>query len=848
MFATPPAPQRPVASQNRRTLALGCILSLTSVAHALANPRQESRGVSPARFVENLGQWPANVRFAADVGGVVARAECEGLGFHAVDPAGNGAYVRFVFNGGAAHPEPRGVDPLPGVHHYYFGNDPSQWRTNARAYARVEYEDLYPGVDLVLRSEGASPKYDLVFEPGVDVSVVRARWVGLDQVTASGRGLLLGVGGVAIHELPVVAWQTAGDGRRVPADVVWVAGDSGTVSLHATSLDPTLPLVVDPEVVWGTYLGSSSAAGSGDRSTKVRIAPSGHVYVLGNTTEFGFPTTPGAFFFQPNPTGGDRWVTVAKLDPSDGSAVYSALLGGSYVQRERNLSIDLQGRVLVIGETRSADFPTTPQAYDRVLDGEVAAFVFRLSGDGASLDFSTLLECGPLGGAYGTACHANEDGSSLVTGGFIGTPPFPSTMPPIGTVPQNSAVANSFVTLLDHTGSAILWSRLIGNGAGVAELGVARTGEVNLVGTVRSPAFPTTPGSVQPVKPHPTNAVIFALQLSRGAQQLHWSSFLGSPYPSEFTSATDLSIDDFGCLTLGFTTNSRTFPTTPGTVQPTAPPGSSSFGGGGVVRLAPDGSRLVYSTFLTSGGGGLGAASIDSSGVVTLIGGIGAYFPATPGSYDETFGPGSELQLARMDPHGRKLLHLRHFGGPYPKGISLTALDPGRAVVAAGVVQYPGGIPTTPGAFQPDYAGGASDSFIVMLDLQVAGVIPSGDGTPACHGPIVTEAWRNPVSGAADFGLYCSGAPELARGALLIGRPSSVPTTFGGATLHIDRLAGFRALRVTSDEYGYLETQLPVPALPPGTAFTAQYVFQNNTACPGSTRFSSSNALRLVVQ
>jgi hypothetical protein len=135
-----------------------------------------------------------------------------------------------------------------------------------------------------------------------------------------------------------------------------------------------------------------------------------------------------------------------------------------------------------------------------------------------------------------------------------------------------------------------------------------------------------------------------------------------------------------------------------------------------------------------------------------------------------------------------------------------------------------------------------------MLDLQVGGVTPIGEGTPACHGPIVTEAWRNPVSGADDFGLYCSGAPEHARGALLIGRASSAPATFGGATLHVDRLAGFRTLRVASDEYGYLETRLPVPALPPGTSFAVQYVFQNNAACPGSTRFSSSNALRLVVQ
>ncbi|MEQ1729142.1 MAG: hypothetical protein ABL982_12260 [Vicinamibacterales bacterium] len=803
-----------------------------------------------ARFIENLGQWPAEVRFAADIGGVIARAECDGLGFHAVEADGRGAYVRFLFEGDSARPEPRGLELLPGAHHYYFGNDPSRWRTNARAFSHVEYVGIYPGVDLILRAEGSSAKYDLVFAPGADTGVVRARWVGQDNAQPSGLGLLLSIGSAAIHELPVVAWQVREDGSHQPIDAGWQVEASGELTLRVDARDPSLRLVIDPEVVWGTYLGSSSTAGTGEFSTKVRVADNGDVCVLGFTREYGFPITPGAFAFQP---GGVRWTTVSKFRGSDGTAIYSALLGGSTNQVELGLSVDVYGRALVTGSTTSADFPTTPQSFDGILDTWESAFAFRLSSDGSALDFSTFLEGSLLGATNGTACHANRDGTSLIAGGFNGGPGFPSTLPSIGHVPSDAAefgdFYGSFVAMLDPTGSSITWSRLLGDKAGVLELALSPSGEINLAGTVRSPAFPTTTGVVQPIKPHATNAILFVMQLSPNAQDVRWSSFLGSDYGNEYSFPAALSVDDFGVLTFLFATNSITFPTTPGTLEPVAPGQQGGFYGGGVARFAPDGSELICSTFLSSGNGAdLGAPSIDRSGVITLAGSAYDFFPATPGSGDEQYGPGGEFQIARLDPYGRRLLHLRHFGGPAPKLVYSTAVHPSRMISLVGTVQSPGGMPTTPGAFQPNYAGGVLDAFVMTLDLHVDGVTPIGDGTPACHGPIVTEAWRSPASGASDFGLYCSGAPENARGALLIGRAASTPTMFGGATVHVDRASGFRARRVRSDQYGYLEMELPVPLLTPGATFTAQFLFQNHGACQEGTRYSSSNAVQIVVQ
>jgi len=802
-----------------------------------------------ARFIENLGQWPESIRFAADIAGVVARAECEGLGFHAVNAEGRGAYVRLIFEGAARRPDPRGVDVLPGVYHYYIGNDASRWRTNVRAFRSVEYKDIYPGVDLVLRAEGASPKYDLILAPGVDPAVVRARWIGAEATLTTGMSLTLAIGSAAVHELPVVAWQTNSNGSRIPVEASWVVGESGVLSLHTSGIDARLPVTIDPEIVWGTYVGATTPGGGSEGTAHLTTGAGDSTFVAGTTTVQSFPTTPGAFVYQPS---GGRLTTVTRLRNSDGSAIYAAVLGGSYAGTVRDISTDALGRALVTGDTEAADFPTTQQAFDPILNTFRAAYLFRLSNDGAVLEFSTFLETAPPNGATsGNSCHADVDGTSIVGGGFSGSPDFPTTLPPIGNVPpagpQFQGFFGAFVARLDATGSNLVWSRLIGDKSWVWQLAVTKAGNIDLLGNVVWPSLPTTPGVFQPVKPNATNTNLFAMQISRDGRDVNWSTFLGSADHADNSFPTSLTLDDFDVLTFDFTTRSRTFPTTPDAFLPGPIVSPGSYYGGGIVRLAADGTHLVGSTYTSLGAGGIGAPSVDRSGVVSVTGQSGS-FAATVGAVDVTVGPGSEIELGRFDPHLRRLVHLRYFGGPVAKYATSTTTQAGRAVTVGGVVQAFGGMSTTPVSFQPSYPGAVTSGFAITVNLIVAGVTPIGEGTPACHGSIVTEGLRSPASGAADFGLYCSGAPENARGALFIGRASTTPTTFGGAALHIDRAAGFRALRVHTDEFGYLETALPIPALPPGTTFAAQYVFQNHAACQGAGAYSSSNALRLVIQ
>jgi hypothetical protein len=67
-------------------------------------------------------------------------------------------------------PQVAGLEELPGKAHYFIGNDPHKWRTNAPTYARVKYANVYPGVDLVYYGNQGRLEYDFVVQPGADPS------------------------------------------------------------------------------------------------------------------------------------------------------------------------------------------------------------------------------------------------------------------------------------------------------------------------------------------------------------------------------------------------------------------------------------------------------------------------------------------------------------------------------------------------------------------------------------------------------------------------------------------------------------------------------------------------------
>jgi photosystem II stability/assembly factor-like uncharacterized protein len=190
---------------------------------------------------------------------------------------------------------------------------------------------------------------------------------------------------------------------------------AGAVDAFVMKIDPSF------HVVYSTYLGGKY----NDVGLAIATDAWGNAYVTGRTESSDFPATPGAFqttapgrFNGASNTYPNTFVT--KLDPS-GNMVYSTFLSGDGGSIGWSIAVDALGQAHIAGETGSQNFPiagnalqSTPGYTGRSGIVNTDAFLSKLSADGSSLVYSTLLG-GPLTDtARGVSLDVN--GNAYITG------------------------------------------------------------------------------------------------------------------------------------------------------------------------------------------------------------------------------------------------------------------------------------------------------------------------------------------------------------------------------------------------------------------------------------------------
>ena len=125
------------------------------------------------------------------------------------------AVVRMKLVGANPSPRVSGLEELPGKSNYFIGNDPSQWRTNVPHYAKVQYNDVYPGVDLVYYGNQRQLEYDLVVAPGADPGAIALSFEGVERLRIDAQGdLVLHTSGGQIRQHKPLVYQEVDGGHR----------------------------------------------------------------------------------------------------------------------------------------------------------------------------------------------------------------------------------------------------------------------------------------------------------------------------------------------------------------------------------------------------------------------------------------------------------------------------------------------------------------------------------------------------------------------------------------------------------------------------------------------------------
>jgi hypothetical protein len=397
-------------------------------------------------------------------------------------------------------------------------------------------------------------------------------------------------------------------------------------------------------------------------------------------------------------------------DESD--LVWSTFLGGGDGDVGWAIALDGAGNAYVIGNTRSADFPTTAGAFDTSYNGGEPygfgdVFVAKLNASGSVLDHATFL--GGCNSDVGWAIAVDNLGNAYVTG-TTSSENFPTTAGAYD-ITFNGSV-DIFVTKLNPGGSTITYSTFLGGneefGEGARAIAVDNFGQAYVTGYTSSVNFPTTPGAFDSTFNGPYGDV-FVTRLGPAGRTLTYSTFLGG---SGSEGGTGIALDGAGNAYVIGNTRSGDFPTTAGAFDTTY-----NYNDVFVVKLNPAGNTLAYSTFLGGSGSEAGSGiALDDAGNAYVIGQtLSEDFPATAGSFDITHNGHEDVFVARLNRTGSTLFYATFLGGDSADwGHDIAMADFGSACVTG--YTESADFPTTTGAFSTTHAGGYVDAFVARLD------------------------------------------------------------------------------------------------------------------------------------
>jgi YD repeat-containing protein len=733
-----------------------------------ASPLARLKGGLPLQFEANQGQTDEEVKFFAkdgahaliltgrDVRFALGRS---GLADRKVPHAD---LVRMSFVGGNSSPVVLGRKKLPGVSNYLLGQDPSRWRIGVPHYAEVVYREMYPGIDLVFHGRGQKLEYDLLVAPEADADAIRLAFEGVDDMAVDAQGdlVLKTAAGELRQSKPMVYQEVEGERRLV--DGRYELDEMGQVRFRLARYDHSEALVIDPVLIYSTYLGGDTDGFDPPEAAQdVGIDEDQYIYLTGQTTAIDFPTTAA---YQPMGGAPGASAFVTKFAPDGSHLIYSTYIGGvASDTRGHGIAVDPGGTAFVTGQTTAPDFPLV-SPWLTSLGGPVDGFLLKLDPTGAPL-FSTYI--GGPGTELAFDVALNSSGSApgvFVVGVTAESSTFGDTTPiavnpgvPIGQ-PGNSDV---FVVKFPATGVPTQPDSLVFlNGASVdngraiavdASNNVYVGGDTTSLANTTQGPFPASSGAYQsPPDPFNYQAFLTKLDMS-GAPSLRYSALIGG---NSVDMVTSVAIPA-GCLAsctayVAGMAQSSDFPLV-----------SSSLGTGWsfVSAVSPIGSTLLRSARF---GGDFTAArdiAVDSGANVHVVG-PGGTFPTggacrTNAAFGESAPSNGRTYLNRINADWQGFGYCVLLKGRNPIGDSLAVDSAGTAYVVgseqSGPAFPPAAFPITPNAYDASL-GGVRDAFLAIIGnpseaIQFSSSTNSVAETQGSVTILVTRSGE-PVSGA----------------------------------------------------------------------------------------------------
>ncbi len=275
--------------------------------------------------------------------------------------------------------------------------------TDIRHYDELVFEDVYPGIDWIIKLNGDQLKHDFLVDAGADPTQIQMRFSGADTITLESGGYKASCALGAVTENAPVGFQ---GGEKVAVDFT-LCGD--TLGFLIGAYDDDQALLIDPEITWSTYFGGPI----NDAPYAVVVDTDGNVYMAGRTSS---PSNIAFNGHQNTMNNNQEAYSDAMLIKfnSEGDRLWSTYYGGTHDDEGHAVAVDAEGNVYMAGRTQS-NFGgiSTTGAHQVSMGGFYDAFLVKFDSNGTRL-WGTYFGGNGRDEAYG--CAVDSENNVYISG------------------------------------------------------------------------------------------------------------------------------------------------------------------------------------------------------------------------------------------------------------------------------------------------------------------------------------------------------------------------------------------------------------------------------------------------